>query len=452
MATSYIQIDNPNVTLELVDTNDRVITVNYGERKPFSNGKVDITIKAKEGFKIESAGVTDGNDRYVKFTVNSDGSLATATGVNLYFYNDFTVDIITSEVESPSTIVRIDNENVVMEMVHSDGTIYTVNYGEDVEIKLGVYNITLNVNEGFKIEYAFVQDYNDRVIEFTILDDGLTATASNVNLTGVLSGGYTISITTREYTHSFVSGFNNLYLVDRNILKLVSKERFTSTNGVDLGQYIINVLELPFPILDELKGNETQIRLGNTLLQTKAVEILNDEMVLNLGSITIPSKYNNSYDFLNTNVYLHLPFSKTIELDVNYTISQTITITYIIDLYSGDTSINITSTKIDGEMINNEIIKIGKNIPFIQKSGEIIGNSLITSNGVNNQVFTPFIEVIRNKPYEMDNFFNEDTSIQTKLKNETGYVRINNIDLKTSATLEEKNRIITQLRNGVVIK
>ena len=113
-----------------------------------------------------------------------------------------------------------------------------------------------------------------------------------------------------------VSGFNYLYLVDRDKLKSLSKERFI-TNGVDLGTYIINLLELPFVVNEEIKGTENPIVLGNAVANTKAVEILVDEIQIDLGDIIVPNKYNNSYDFINTETKLHLPFVNTIDLDIN---------------------------------------------------------------------------------------------------------------------------------------
>ena len=248
-----------------------------------------------------------------------------------------------------------------------------------------------------------------------------------------------------------VSGFNHLYFVDKNTLKSLASERFATggTSKVDLGTFIINVLELPFKLDDSLKGVETPIVLGYTLANTKAVELVRDELVIDFDSIHIPNKYNNSYDYLNTEIRLHAPFSNIINLDPNYIVGYDINVKYIIDLYTGEGTINITSSKIN-RVIHSEAVKIGRNIPFIRYNNDVV-NNISSNNGVNNELLSPYIEVIRNIPY-YDNVFTNEVITYGQLNNVKGYVTVNNIILISSATQQEKNEIVNLLRNGVYIK
>ena len=353
------------------------------------------------------------------------------------------------------SIMTIDNPNVFFKFTDwSDDTIvYTIENSGDVPE--GTYDVTVYAKDGFlldSVEYFNGRDYGS----FTVSDDKKTAEAFSYDVyTAIGFTVVTIVVQPEPPPESDgVSGFNHLYMVDKIILRDISKERFVrkvGENDIDLGEYIVNVLELPFSIGQKINGLKTQITLGGRVIETKAVELLDDEIIIDLGEITIPGKYKNSYDYLNTNIYLHLPFIQTIELNVDYLIDETITIQYIINLFTGDTSVIIKSTKLDGEIIHNVNVKIGKNIPFINKPGYVEGE-LQNNIGLNNKLFNPFIEVIRNRPYELTNYFNDDIFIKTNLLNEKGFMTVKNIMLNTDATLKEQDMIISILNNGIYIK
>lgn len=312
----------------------------------------------------------------------------------------------------------------------------------------GDYTFIITAKDGFKLLRVFFIDGEGFPTEPKIIDNRVEFTISliQVSLFELLieSEG---SIPVRD-----VIGFNHLYLVDKEILKSIASERFITDTGstTDLGTYIINVLGLPFKLDDTLKGLENNISLGYVTTNTKAVELIKDELVLDLGTIFVPNKYNNSYDYMNTVTRLHLPFTNTIDLDVNYVVGYEINVKYIIDLYYGDMTINISSSKIDN-IIHSEIAKIGRDIPFISKYSNEAVNSISTKNGVNNGILSPFIEVIRNIPNTL-NRFNNLVDVENTLINEKGFITVNEIDLRTSATSNEKNNIIQLLKNGVYIK
>lgn len=262
-----------------------------------------------------------------------------------------------------------------------------------------------------------------------------------------------IHITTEYQPPSVdVSGFNHLYLVDKEILKSLASERFLTggESTIDLGTYIINVLELPFKLDDSVKGVENNIVLGYVSATTKAIELILDEIIVDFGNIHVPAKYNNSYDYMNTEVRLHLPYANTVELNVNYVIGHDINVKYIIDLYTGDMTINVISSKINN-IIHSETSKIGRDIPFIRRYSNEAINSITSKNGLNNGLLKPFIEVIRNIPYEKDNLFKNEVITYGKIENFDGFIKVNNIILNSSATQQEKTSIINLLQGGVYI-
>lgn len=357
-----------------------------------------------------------------------------------------------------STVV-INGEGVSVRMRHTKyGRVVEPPLNESYYLMSGTWTVTLTALQGFTIiEASYKNNHGDETL-FNLNEDKTIATAD-------------VDFSTQDTTHTInvitgssgdipvyeVSGFNHVYLVDNKKLRKIMDERLVIESGdpnrrvaYDLGDFIINVLELPFPVLDDLKNIEKNIVLGKSELSVTSMELLSDFMVLDLGNITVPKKYNNSYDYLNTVAKLHLPFIDSIDLELEYVIGHTINVKYVIDFYSGNVTLNITSDKVDKVFYSNNF-SIGRNIPFITSNNRKIG-SISDLRGLNNGVFNAFIEVIRNKPYEMDNHFNNDITVQTKLINETGYVVVNNAIINTSASLEEKKRIISLLNSGVFIR
>lgn len=364
--------------------------------------------------------------------------------------------------------LRFNGEGVTVELleINSNSTYYAP-LNENYELPYGNYNITIIAQEGITIEsVSYIDPDFGSERFFTITEDGKKATRNDYPVNNWTSDVFTIVTTGSNgggggdeeppNEEPSLQGFTNVYLVDRNILKSIASEDLVRTWGepattirVDLRDYIINVLELPFSIPSDLIGDDLPIKLGEYELKTTAKEIKQDLLFLDLGNINVPFKYNNSFDFMDTTVNLYLPFIDVITLDVEYVINQEIHIQYIIDLFSGDTTVNIESSK-TGKNIYSKNHKLGRNIPFNAKNNVVV-NRLSDMEGLYNGIFTPYIEVTRNKINNL-NEFNNMVDIENILLNEKGFIIVNEIDLKTSATSNEKNSIIQLLKNGVYIK
>ena len=167
------------------------------------------------------------------------------------------------------------------------------------------------------------------------------------------------------------------------------------------------------------------------------------------GTIEVPLKYNNIYDFVNTECVLHLPFLDKIYLNSEYVIGQTLTILFTIELYSSNLTINVVSS------FNNEIVAsvqglIGMNIPFIQKSNGGVINGI--SNVYKNKNNRCFVEVIRNIPYtKNNNVFGGSVVEYGKIGDYEGYLECDSLVLNTNATNQEQEEIKNIIRNGVFI-
>lgn len=372
-------------------------------------------------------------------------------------------DVTISDDKKTATVTGIATENIVITgeaykitYVNITGTITnaTCNYtnGEEVDPSKQL-QIIANENYEFLGSYKYKKDvitnYFNKMIDNTIL---------YINL--VLDGDdYTLNddyIATKKVQR--ISTFCNIYNVNNDELTQLSKKRFTTlTDGsiMDYGQFITNLYILPFKIPSTYKGDSAYIITGNYDTQVASTLINNYIIEINGGSLTVQPVYFNVYDVLNTTVTLHLPFFDPINLDVNQVVSWTITIKYILDVYSGSLTVNIyTSENVNKYPIASSTINISTQIPFIQKQNNTIVNQL--SNIFKNYVTTQYITLTRNIPYfntKITNKYGREVVNYAYLGSLKGYFEVEEIDIPPtrSITNDEIEELKTLLKNGVFI-
>lgn len=231
-------------------------------------------------------------------------------------------------------------------------------------------------------------------------------------------------------------------------VKSLANERYVSgMENVPIRNYIYNLYTLPFDV-SELDGEKQNIKLGGGTLNTESNILTQSILNVLVAEIPVPAKYNNAYDYIKTTCTLYLPYIDSIELDVERVIDKTITVEYVIDLYEGVATCNVYS---EGELLTSKLNEIGRKVPFYQKT-EVSSETPQIGKVLNNSVKTPFIEVVRNIPYnKVEGIGNEVSQVEI-IGNLEGYVEVSTIHLQTSATKREQEMIISQLKNGVIIK
>ena len=246
--------------------------------------------------------------------------------------------------------------------------------------------------------------------------------------------------------------FTNIYLISNAELSELSKARYSNIDGKlqDLGSFIANLYKLPFILPSEIVvETKTDIMLGNNKVNVKSSLVNTDKLVIDFGDIEIPEKYHNVYDFINTTCILHLPYFDNIYIDVEYVIGQIINIKYVIDLYSGECSVNIYSSFL-GDIMETRQSNITQSIPFIQSYYNSVVGGLSSVN--KNIIEKPFIEIVRNIPYNRSlNIFGNNVIEYGKIGDYQGYLQCDKIVLETKATNQEQEEIKNILRNGVFI-
>ena len=290
----------------------------------------------------------------------------------------------------------------------------------------------------FKYKQAGVTKYLNKSDDNKMLYKDLDTRGLNLN------DVYT-AVTAPKTMTSFV----HLYKTNDNELSALAKARFKDVSGstVDYGQYISALYRIPVD-LSNITGDTSNIMLGQYDSMV-ASTLLNQYLVdIDGGTITIPEKFNNAYDYLNTECIIHLPFLDDINLPPHYVVNQTINIKYKLDLYSGTLTASIYSSYLNSIVANTSGV-IVTNIPFIQKQTDNVVNEL--TKVFTNLIPTAFMEVTRNIPYDNINVFGKECVDFDMIGNKTGYLKCDNVALVTKATKNEKDEIVSLLKDGIIL-
>lgn len=305
--------------------------------------------------------------------------------------------------------------------------------------------IIITANSGYEFTGVYTYKNKDTYITSSMDNNGTTLTCdSDANI--ILNDEYKATKIVEK-----IGNFANLYYTNENELTELSKVRFVSDSSttVDYGNFITALYKLPFPIDSGMLAEEkSNIILGNYDSNVESTRLMTYKTEIDGGIISVPEKYKNVYDYLNTECILHLPHFNKMYINTEYVIGQTLTIKYIIDLYTGNVTANVYSSFID-DIIETQTQQIAENIPFIQKQNNSIVGTV--SNINKNAITTAFIEIVRNIPYDNENIFGKETIDYCVIGTKTGYIKVSDVVLNCTATVEEKEEIEQLLKEGVFI-
>lgn len=237
-------------------------------------------------------------------------------------------------------------------------------------------------------------------------------------------------------------------------------------------------------------GTSQAITLGNVTTTANAIPC-NESITINVGSITLPRKYNNFLDFEPyTKVQIYLPFYGCAMLDSSLVIGRTITIKYIIDVITATAKIKIIH---DDKTLYEFKTTCGSDLPITSSnrasvemgylssgvgmgvsiaSGNVLGglasglsmaqsqyHSTTSGNvsGVLNFHDSRMITVLVDRPVYTDlRNFNKThgrmCNLSKTLRDLRGFTKCaENVQIPFNCLDEERTMIIEQLVNGVII-
>ena len=392
----------------------------------------------------------------------------TRTGTNNLFYQTpylvmggVTHNFIISEDLKSSTItLPIDNNieiygtSEIKTLITYNGAIFnncTCNYS-DGEFYSPDKPITITANSGYQFVGEFAFNYAYLGYRGKFINEGKRLYCDKDLSTSIsieLDDNYSATVTPVEPVEP-VSAFTNLYLTTLDELALLSKERYQQMDNstIDFGDYITNLYNTPFKVPLNIVGGSSNIVLGHFKTSVPSTLLTSSKFIIDMGTIKVTEKYNNVYDYSNVMYILHLPYFDKIYLDSEYVVNQTIKIIYVFDVYTGSATVNVYSSFIDS-IIESRTNTVVSQIPFLQKQTHAAIGNITTVN--KNDISSPFIEVVRNIPYNVDTIFGGETIEYGVIGDYTGFTRCENILLNSSATNTEKDEIIKLLNDGVIL-
>ena len=265
-----------------------------------------------------------------------------------------------------------------------------------------------------------------------------------------------ISVSTVAAQPEGVKGFNNVYEVSDEKLKLITQSRWVSppdgSEQTDYGKYILGLINLPFKIRPDMVVTEQKVRLGPLNTSIDANFLSSDTIRLPLGKIKVVGTKGNFLDYKDTVAMLHLPYCNSVALDLEMVIGQTVSIEYLISLYDGTAVVNVTSSK-TGDIVLTQNIDMNITIPFANINTYPSRNAADSVKlGGDNGIRTAFIELLRNDAVLESGFFTIPIIDEKPMSGYTGFARVEEINLALKATSYEKELIVNKLNAGVIIK
>lgn len=399
--------------------------------------------------------ITEGSSYTFRFTSESGWLISRCTsnyGTATIAEDKKSATVVYNNVSATLRIVLTSIEEIIPKVVIT-GTFENAscNYtnGEVISTEK---NIIITATSGYEFKNTYHYEDNGYSYDLVKNLEKTTLTIDTTQITGLsditLNDNYIATLPVET-----IGGFCNLYKVTEKELSQLSKVRFqkdtTSDTVIDYGSSITQLYILPLNIPAEIIGDKSNIILGSFDSQVQSTLLNNYTVDYDMGSISVPAKYNNAYDFINTTCTLRVPFFNAVALDPENVVGHTISIKFTLDLYSGNVTMNVTSD-FTGGIIYSATANIVTQIPFIQKQNNSVVNQL--SNVFKYVIATPVIEVVRNIPYQADNStFGRETVQVAKLNTVHGYCEVDNVNLVTMATNDEKDSIISLLKEGVFI-
>ena len=217
---------------------------------------------------------------------------------------------------------------------------------------------------------------------------------------------------------------------------------------IHASEFVSKLYILPFNAELNVTPGTVPIQMGGKNLTTQAKKLTTSVMEVEVCSIYVPAEYNNVYDYINATCYIHLPFTTKKELDIARVIEKTITVVYNIDLYTGKATCNIRA---NDELLETFQLNLAREIPF--RADTTNPNIVGSPEGVLiNNIETPYIEIVRNIPYNNIGEYGHNIVEYTELNEINGYIEVQKINLVGKATKREKQELERLLAGGVFIK
>ncbi len=476
-------ISIPNVTGDIIITGN-AIALQYNFSQSLTNCQFLSISGIQSGNKINEGDTVSGtirvynyNSGYSPYYITSENVTITMGGVSQSYtlgtggYTvDFSIPNVSGDVSVAVTAVmdtyalttnltnfRSDNPPVAIQPssgVISKATTVQVSAValEGYEIKSENINVTINgvrTTNFYSLHHypSELEEYN--YFQFIIAGDNRQ----------YITGDIVISINATPIREPVINedfGFCNVYNPTLTELAEVSKKRFTQGQGqqtsyVDLSQFIYRVYKtyVEIPVADD---RET-VKLANYDTNVLSDVVADTPIDIDCGTVTLNEVFQNVIDYSPfTTLDIYLPFIGIHRLDIDVIRNKAIHLVYTFD---------VLSAKCLAKLIYNDNVlyqftgSIADDIPYVATNTGDYNSNVIqtaTESALTLGANYPYYIITQNRGAEPDENIDGKAQYESiQLSDVTGLVQVNNINLATKATEEEKTEIDMLLKMGVFI-
>lgn len=443
--------------------NDTVATVDgvpVSTSTVISTGTViNLVPRAISQFKTVRA-TMDWGGSVVNGVIAPDKLSATWTAKGEYEQGSFTVTV--ENRPKPPKPDGYKATQADIDKLASDGLVLSVdgvNVVAGAVYKAGVWKVTALPTwkiRSFKMSFM-TEDVEFVNYTFVVASDKLSASYTVIQVPQT-EGSLPYTADTEQETPAVMASFNEVYHVTAEIMENVNKQRFRledsgdaespSIETVDYGKNILSLISIPFQIDPAYTLQEEAVKLGNITISQRAPKLSSDTIQIDLGSITVPAA-DSSLDYIGVDALLYLPYSNPVSLDLEYVLGATVKVSYLVDVYSGKCTVQIDSSAVDG-VLETSSVNMGWNIPFmniVNRDADNQGAALGGDNGI----LQARIDLVKADKILANGFFTIPALDEGVLSAAKGYIEVDNVELKTTATGKERGMIENLLTNGVII-
>lgn len=417
----------------------------------YSSGYSPYYFKA-ENISITMGGVTQtytlSSDNYIiDFTIpNVSGDVAIAVSASIDTYT-CTLNFTGFRDNPPVSMSPADGVVSKLTNVQIGGIAL-----EDYEIKSENVSVTINgvATTDFWSLHKYPSD-NEQYNYFQMLISG--------DDRRYITGDIVVTVTATPVRPPVVNedfGFCNVYNPTLTELAEVSKKRFYRGSGqetsyVDLSQFIYRVYKtyLEIPVADERES----VKLANYDTAVVTDVVAETPIDIDCGTVTLNEVFENVIDYSPfTTLDIYLPFIGIQRLDIDVVRNKAIHLVYTFDVLSAKC---LAKLYYNDEILYQFAGSIADDIPFVATNTGDYNSNVIqtaTESALTLGKNYPYYIITQNvgiKPDEDIDGVAQYESVQ--LSTLTGLVQVNNINLATTATEEEKTEIEMLLKQGVFI-
>lgn len=335
----------------------------------------------------------------------------------------------------------VSDSGIVKETNEINPNMYTLNFQVIFQLREGY-----NVLEVPHISLRFIQNGTTKEIESddSVNNDLYVCEWHSSNYLAESSDFESVVIGSASIFAPFQNDYPTVRVqrVSNSNINFIANNRFdVQLSDVDLATFIVSLLRFPFNVAI---GAYADLILGNVILANQAPLITEQYYNFTVFDDNISGYYADDRDFVESEIYVDLPFYGVYQIDSKY-INSHIKILYKCDILANRASISILS---NGVMIDFLECTLGYEIPYTFTTKTLYSEKVIADTLMNFE--EPKLRI--NQKIASTNIFNIDFVGTTADFDSNDFVSVDDFnEIKPTLNNQDFEGLLNALENGFII-